>query len=435
MRLAITTLLLLSATPAFADAVTYKGSLGDRDIVVEILEPSDGPVGGRFAYIDQGVDIPLDPVASAEGELYFAEEGPCGETGCEPNSDGVVDMMPQAAIWALDIDEGGATLSGTRTSNAKKTTIEPIVLHKVASRALTTEERTPFGLHDRSVMLSYNQSEPLTLANAAYETVLMSLPKVEGRRETYSQNSTVTYVIDPRTRFEFPRVTALEDDSDPTLINASLEDLQNRLSLSGLDCLSFVYAAWGQTNGSHFQGGTLGDLDYENIQVSTLTPTLISWTQSGSLYCAGAHPYNHYDVYNYDVRTGEPLVETAIFSAWVPRTHDSMDVIDPAVVAANPDEHYYWGPSADLIEYVQANTDTGEVFGDDPELLEACISDEAIADRLTFRFLNDDTVVFVVSGFPHAISVCGGDLFSAPLADLGQFLAPTAKDYFPSLAD
>lgn len=435
MRLALAALLLLSVTPAFADAVTYKGTLGDRDIVVEIIEPSDGPVGGRFAYIDQGVDIPLDPAASPLGMHYFAEEGPCGETGCEPNADGVVDMMPQAAIWALTITDDGHTLYGTRTSDSKKATVEDVEIYEVGRRALTGDEPTPYGLHDRSNMLGYDMSQPLTPDNAAYETVLMSLPKVEGRRETYSRDSTITYLVDPRTKFEYPRVTSLQDGSDPTLINAKLEELQNRLSLSGLDCLSFVYAAWGQTNSSHFQGGHLADLDYENIQVSTLTPTLISWTQSGSLYCAGAHPYNHYDVYNYDVRTGEPLAEAAIFSAWVPRGYGSMDVIDPAVVAANPDEYYYWGPSAELIEYVQANTDTGELFGDDPELLEACISDEAIADRLTFGFLPDDTVVFVVSGFPHAIGVCNGPLFSVPLADLRQFLAPTAKDYFPSLAD
>jgi hypothetical protein len=436
MRLALAALLLLSASPAFADAVTYKGTLGDRDIVLEIIEPSDGPVGGRFAYIDQGGDIPLDPAASPEGMYYFAEEGPCGETGCEPNSEGVADMMPQAAIWALDITDDGRTLHGTRTSDSKKAVVENVEIYEVGRRALTTEEATPFGLHDRSAILSYDQSQALTPENAAYETVLMSLPKVEGRRETFTHDTTITYMIDPRTRFEFPRITSLDDGSDPSVMNARLEELQNRLSLSALDCLAFVYAAWGQTNDFNWAGGHLADIDYESIQVSNLTPNLISWTQSGSTYCAGAHPYNHYDVYNYNVRTGEPLLEQEIFSAWVAREYDSMDAVDAEVAAAaGPEDYYSWGPSQELIDYVQAKTNTNELYGDDPELLEACASDQALADRLTVRFLPDDQIMFVLSGFPHVIGVCNSDLFAVPAIEIAQFLNASAENYLPSLAD
>lgn len=436
MRLALAALLLLSATPAFADAVTYKGTLGDRDIVVEILEPSDGPVGGRFAYIDQGGDVPLDPAASPPGMFYFAEEGPCGETDCEPNADGIADMMPQAAIWALDITDDGHTLYGTRTSDSKKAVVEDVEIYEVGRRALTTEEPTPFGLHDRSNILSYDRTLALTPDNAAYETVLMSLPKVEGRRETYSHDTTLTYMIDPRTKFEFPRITALDDGSDPAVMNAKLEEMQNRLSLSALDCLAFVYAAWGQTNDFNWAGGHLADIDYENIQVSNLTPALISWTQGGSTFCVGAHPYNHYDVYNYNVRTGEPLLENEVFSAWVPREYGSMDVVDPEVVAAaGPDDYFSWGPSQELIDYVQANADKAELYSEDPELPEACASDEALADNLTVRFLPDDRIMFVLSGFPHVSGVCNGDLFSVPAIDIAQFLNASAEDYLPSLAD
>lgn len=436
MRLAFAALLLLSATPAFADAVTYKGTLGDREIVVEILEPSDGPVGGRFTYIDQGGDIPLDPAASPEGMYYFAEEGPCGETECVPNSEGVADMMPQVAIWGLDIVDGGATLMGTRTSQSKKATVQQVELHEVGRRALTTEEATPFGLHDRSAILSYDQTQPLTPENAAYESVLMSLPKVEGRRETYAHDTTITYMIDPRTKFEFPRITSLDDGSDPAIMNARLEEMQNRMSLSALDCLAFVYAAWGQSNDFSWAGGHLADIDYENIQVGNLTPNLISWIEGGSTFCTGAHPDNHYDVYNYNVRTGEPLLEQDIFSAWVPREYGSMDVVAADVVAAaGPDDYFSWGPSQDLINYVQANTDKAELYGDDAELLDACASDKALADNLTVRYLPDDQIMFVLSGFPHVIGVCNGDLFAVPALEISGFLKASAEDYFPSLAD
>lgn len=435
MRLAFAALFLLAATPAFADAVTYKGTLGDREIVVEIIEPSDGPVGGRFAYIDQGGDIPLDPAASPDGMYYFAEEGPCGETGCVPNAEGIADMMPQAAIWALTITDGH-TLYGTRTSDSKKAIVENVEIHEVGRRPLTTEEHTPFGLHDRSAILSYDMTQPLTADNAAYESVLFSLPKVEGRRETFTHDTTITYMIDPRTKFEFPRITSLDDGSDPAVMNARLEELQNRLSLSALDCLAFVYAAWGQTNDISWAGGHLADIDYETIQVGLLTPNLISWVQSGSTYCMGAHPYNHYDIYNYNVRTGKPLLEREIFSAWVARDYGSMDVVSPeAVAAAGPEDYFSWGPSQELIDYVQANTDTAELYGDDAELLDACASDEALADNLTVRFLPDDQIMFVLSGFPHVSGVCNGDLFSVPALEISGFMNASAEDYLPSLAD
>jgi hypothetical protein len=436
MRLAFAALLLLSVTPAFADAVTYKGTLGEREIVVEIIEPADGPVGGRFAYIDQGGDIPLDPAASPDGMYYFAEEGPCGETACVPNSEGVADMPPRAATWALTILEDGRGLLGTRTSESKKAIVETVELEEVGRRALTTEEPTPFGLHDRSAILSYETDEPLTMDNAAYESVLFGLPKVEGRRQTFNHDTTISYMIDPRTKFEFPRITSLDDGSDPAVMNAKLEEMQNRMSLSALDCLAFVYAAWGQTNDFSYAGGHLADIDQENIEVGNLTPNLISWTQSGSTYCVGAHPYNHYDVYNYNVRTGEPLLDQDVFSAWVPREYGSMDVVaDEVVAAAGPDDYFSWGPSQDLIDYVQANTDKVALYGGDQEMLDACATDEALADNLTVRYLPGDKIMFVLSGFPHVIGVCNGDLFAVDALDIGQFLHAGSENLFPSLAD
>ena len=43
--------------------------------------------------------------------------------------------------------------------------------------------------------------------------------------------------------------------------------------------------------------------------------------------------------------------------------------------------------------------------------------------------------MFVLSGFPHVIGVCNGDLFSVPALEIAQFMHASAEDYFPSLAD
>ena len=102
--------------------------------------------------------------------------------------------------------------------------------------------------------------------------------------------------------------------------------------------------------------------------------------------------------------------------------------------AADP-ERYSWGPSQDLIDYVKANTDTADLYGDEPELIEACTSDEAVAENLTFRFMPGDQIMFVLSGFPHVSSVCNGDLFAVPALEISGFLHASAENLLPSLAD
>jgi hypothetical protein len=435
MRLALLATLLATTTlPALADAVTYRGTLDGRDILVELVEAEDGPVGGRFAYIEEGADIPLDPAASPKDMIFLAEQSPCDGTNCTPNDDNDVDIPPRAATWGLYIEDGGATLRGTRTREGEKSKAINIELSEIGRRPFgPSEEATPYALHDRSIVLSYDFDQPFTADNAPYETALMSFPKVESRTETFA-GSTVTYMVDPRTVFEFPRVTELADGSDPSVINARLEEFHNRTSLSALECLSFSYAGWGQSNFFSGQGGTLAGYEDETIEVSWLSPQLISWRESGSLYCSGAHPYNHIDIYNYDVTTGEKLDERAIIAAWVPRewNADPADTVDSAVAEADPDA-YIWGPSIELLAFLRERMPLIDLFGDDPELLEACASDMALAERLTFRVSGPEELTFAISGAPHVASVCNGDLVAVPLADLGPFLADTAPRYFPSL--
>ena len=434
MRLALAFLASVIVTPAFADAVTYGGTLDGRPILVELVEAADGPVGGRYTFPDTGGDIPLDPAASPEGMIYLAEEAPCGETDCVPDDNNVVDMPPRAATWGLTIGEGGKTLVGTRVLEGKKSKTVNVELFEIGRRELGTDEPTPFGLHDRSAMLGFDWSLPFTAETAPYETALMAIEYEVGPVETTEGGSEYFYATDPRTKFPYPRVGMLSDGGDTSAINARLAEFQERLSLSAFDCLGFRYAAWGQSNNMYGFGGHLAEIDQENITVSALTINLISWVQAGSSYCMAAHPYNHYDVYNYDVRSGERIEEADIFAAWVARDYGSMDPVDAELAAAEPDS-YSWGPDQELIDYVRVHTDTAELYGDAPDLLEACTSDEAIADYLTFRVLPGDQIIFVLSGFPHVSSVCNGDLFAVPALEISGFLHAASENYFPSLAD
>jgi hypothetical protein len=433
MRSMLLATLLLTTTPSFADAVTYKGTLDGRDILVELIDADDVPVGGRYTYLDEGADIPLDPAASPDGMIYLAEQAPCEPGLCMPNDGGQVDMPPYAATWGLTIVDGGASLVGTRNLEGDKGKAPNIELTEIGRRHIDPDDLlTPYGLHAYSSMLVYRPDLLIDAANSPYETALFALPKIEGDSMDIG-GATVQFLIDPRTKFAYPRILSLPDGSDTSVINATFEDRQNRMSLDALNCLAFRYAAWGQSEDSLYMGGTLGDYDAEMIDVTYVSPTLVGWIEAGSLYCTGAHPYNHINPYTFEVSTGQALDLSRIFSAWVPRDWGAApdEIIDAEIAAADP-ESYVWGPTAELMTFIRKRVDYN-YFGDD-ELQRECLSDEGLVEHSTIRFQPNGDVMFGLSGFPHVMGPCNGDLFSVPLEDLKPFFAETAADYLPRLA-
>ena len=54
-------------------------------------------------------------------------------------------------------------------------------------------------------------------------------------------------------------------------------------------------------------GGHAGGFDEEDVKVTWLSRALMTVTESGSLDCGGAHPYNHFDAYTFDLARGEYL--------------------------------------------------------------------------------------------------------------------------------
>jgi hypothetical protein len=431
MRLALAALLLLSATPAFADARTYTGTLGDRAILAELTEPEHGMVVGRFSYIDDGADVPLLSV-SAEGNIWtLAEEAPCTEGTCIADDDGKVAEPPIAATWSLTVGKDRLTLLGNRVTAGTKAKSAPVALTFVAARPIGGEV-SAFALHDRSAAMSYDTSIPLDWEHAPYEADLL-LVALEHGEFTETNGIHWTYATDPRSGLTFPSVVLMT--AEVHTIKIALETHFSRASLAAFDCKAFRYGTYGVSEHFLGLGGHTAGYEDEQVTLTYLSPTLASWSQEGSLYCQGAHPYNHLDNYTLDARTGLPLDWRRVFSAIVPRPWFSPpeDVVDVETALADPDS-YDWGPSPELIDYVRIFT-PDDLFEDDTELADICFSDQAIAEQLTMRVVGDGEgeIMFTLSGFPHVSSVCNGDLFSAKLTELRPFLAETAKDYFPVL--
>ncbi|MCP8885097.1 hypothetical protein NIM87_16430 [Devosia sp. XJ19-1] len=434
MRFALVCAAALFVFPAHAvDVLTLVGKLGSRDIVVELTPPEAGAVAGRYTFMDTGGDIPLVAVSHDAKGWVLHEEAECGEADCTLDDAGKVVEAPTAAVWTLSYDPDAYVAAGTRAVTTGKAKSQKLELMVMAWRELgPSEETTAFGLHDRSAQFSYMHDWPLDWSGAPYEMTLLDVPLEEGPAEALG-DATFRMVTDPRTKVAFPRAVALPDGSPVDPANAILADRHYRMNLAAMDCLALRFASYGIDSEWGMRGGFLADYDNETVTLSYLSPRLVSWTQSGSLWCTGAHPYNHFDSDTYDLKTGKPLDLRTLFSAWVPREYGATpdQIADTDLAQENPDA-YQWGPDLDLIAFVRQRM-TSDILMGDAEFDEACYGEQAIAEHLDIRFAPGPSAVLTVSGYPHVMSACTTDLFTVPLAEMAQFLTPEARDYFPEI--
>lgn len=432
MRLAVLAAALLATTPALAvDAVTYKGTLGDLEILAELAAPSKGHLVGRYSYLAKGGDIPLDAADGKSGAIVMAEEAPCTETTCVQDSNGDVTDKPIGAIWTLTPSADGASLTGTWQAQGKGGKPLDISLKRIAERELPEgTDITPYGLYDSVMMLTYDEQSIFAPHTAPYEFAKQEV-KMDAGAEEVLEGSTFRYVTDPRSKFPFPRVLSLSDGSSTQMINEALERRHTLLNLYAFDCLAQVYAGFGANQYTIGMGaGTLGGWDEESVLLTYLSPTVTNWVESGSTFCTGAHPNNHSDTYMLDVVTGEPFALGKVLKGWV-ATASKADYGAPVDQAAALDEpgRYFWGADEALVAYAIANRPKG----DDAEMMEQCGIDELIASNLAFRFMPGEQLLFTMEGLPFVNFACGEDLLTVKLSDIPQLLAPTADLYFPSL--
>jgi hypothetical protein len=423
------TVLLLTAPTFAAEAITYKGTLAGMPVVVELTDPADGPVVGRYSYLEHGVDIPLQAADTASGQVVLTEEAPCAEGLCPLDDDYELTSWPVAATWTLSIAADGA-VTGTWQAEGKSKQLA-VALHKVGQRTIPDgKEHTPAGLHDSAFEVFYQPNVAFSLETFPYDFIKMDVPLEQGPVETLD-GSHFRYVTDPRTKFAFPRLFDLSDGGDVTAANTALARAHAGVNISAFDCLSQAYAGFGGRDDMLDMGiGTLAGYEDETVTVTYLSPTVTSWTESGSTFCAGAYPNNHEDISIIDTKTGQNFPLVRVFKDWVAVSNlaDPRAPVDQAAALASPQD-YRWKAGQKLIDYVIANNTT-----EDPSFEDDCGIDELIATNLGVRFLPGDKVVFDLQNLPHVIFACGEDLLTVKLADIPELLAPTAVDVFPGLA-
>jgi hypothetical protein len=437
VRLAALSLPLLAfAGAAQADAWTYGGTLGKTPIVVEFTrDPTAAgkPLAGRYFYPAQGIDIPLQP--GNGGAIALNEEKPCTVKICKDPPDGQTAKPPIGATWSLKADAAGAL---TGTWKAAGGAAQPVALKRVGSRPTGKDfEDTPQALVDLTDQRIWSADPSISRQATPYDFLKMQATLTLGP-ETAWGDVAFRYVVDPRTRFHYPRISRLPGVADVAGIAAD-RYLQGRhwaLNIGALDCKAQQYQGFGWREVYAGSAGTLGGFDEQTIEVSYLSPKLMSWTESGSLFCGGAHPENFTRSYTLDVAKGAPLDLSRIFKGWVAHKSGEADgpAIDLAIARAGAPDAYVWGPDKALVAFVDAHREK-----QDTETEKDCGLEDLVATNLAIRFARGERgvlgerVVFALEGLPHVIAACEGDLFDMPIIELKALLTPEAAEYFPEL--
>ncbi len=400
--LALAVLPLFGGTADAASRTVYTGTLqGAGDVVMELDSQAgaNGELTGRYFYPKHGVDIPLQGTAQAlvEPKPFFE----MADSGKDPETD-------PAATWQGERDASGyrgqwkdARTGKTRTFSLRRVAnYDPDNLTPDSAQAVTDAISGGMGS-------GINRHVGINAGNAPYETL-----KLAGHAVPVGQDSgagPVAYQLwrDPRTKFSYPRLSRHPDPQVLTRINHLLEQRHWQMNLAALACMSSAY-----TNGNP-AAGTLGSYDEESITVQWLSPALMTVTESGSLYCGGAHPDNHFEPYTFDLLRGEYLDWNRIFDAYVP-DENGWRKETPTLLA--------------LMEKARAPLADDALKGaTEDESLEGC--SDLWPSYLALGTEAPGVLTLSISGIGHAMGICLGTHATVPFKDLAPIVKPGGQAY------
>lgn len=420
LALALAALAAPGGPAAAAPRTVYAGTLqGAGEVVMELdSQPAaDGVLTGRYFYPKHGVDIPLKgtPQALHEPKTYQA----ITESGLDPSSD-----TPPAATWQGKRDASGYQGQWIDARTGKQ---RPFTLRRVAD--YDPDTLTPDSVQAVSNAISggvgsgVNPNVGITSKTAPYDTL-----KLAGHATPVGSDSgsgPVAYRMwrDPRTQFSYPRLSRHPDPQVLARINQLLEQRHWQMNLAALACMATIY-----TDGNP-AAGTLGSYDDEAITVNWLSRALMTVTESGSLYCGGAHPDNHFEPYTFDLLRGEYLDWNRVFDAYVPG-EDGWRKESPTLLT--------------LVDKVRKPLPSPERKVDGPADAPASAPADAAADAdetdldtcsdlwpsyLALGTESPGVLTLSVSGVGHAMGVCLGTHATVPFKDLTPYLKPGGKAY------
>lgn len=272
LRAALALLLLFTGTASAADwEGSYEGTLGKAQIIVQLVEPLDDMEGetkretSRYSYVPKARDLNLF-LTGQDGALGFEETPQQPWEYNAPENKKII-----TGRWNLTFRAGKAT--GTWVSPDGKRKL-PIQLTLVPD--LTREEVDP----------------DLNTQNETYNSLwLKSVTFAAAGQAKRFGAVEVAMVKDSAFGIAFPVLTSHPDAAQMERVNAMLLK-QHRATVSGYrDCKNGVPLEWEGENG---EPEMAYEIDYASASV-------LSISESGSVFCGGAHPNNYITPKTFDL--------------------------------------------------------------------------------------------------------------------------------------
>ncbi|QFS40969.1 polysaccharide deacetylase family protein [Burkholderia cepacia] len=392
-----------------APRTVYEGTLQGAGAVVMELDDrpaADGSISGRYFYAQHGVDIPLHGTPAQLVEPLVRTQLP-DDARDASGFRGQADFDHAAATWQGTRDKAGYRGRWTDTRSGKT---RSFALRRVA-------EYDPDAVAPGSVEAVTNSiaggvgsgiasGVAIDMRQAPYATL-----KLAGHAQPAGPeigDGTVAYRMwrDPRTKLMYPRLSRHPDPAVMARINRLLEQQHWQMNLAALECASTRYSDDGPAAGS------LGGYDDEQVTVTWLSPAALGIVESGSTYCGGAHPNNHYDPVTFDLLRGTYL--------------DWNRVIDAAATGKDGDP----GTSPALVSFITRLRDKathGQQVTDGESDSLSCA--DVFPEYLAFELDAPGKLSFVVSGIGHAMGACLGPQLDVPFAALTPILRPGGARY------
>lgn len=255
----------------------FEGTIGKAKVIVELNageEKSDYKggyrSGSRYSYLPKPRDINL--MLDAEGEsLRFTET-------LRPHTM-FADEEDKKITGSWEIKVQGERASGTWMSPKGDKRL-PIVLTR---KALVPAAKISSLSNQLSVTYEELWLERVTFADAG---LAKKFPGVE-----------VRFVKDSSFGTRYPVLGKFPDSAQKTKINAMLMDMHRTAVRAYRECFNGVPVDWSDSE-------TELVLDFK---ITYATERLLSFVESGSVFCGGAHPNNYVNPQTFDLTVPQPI--------------------------------------------------------------------------------------------------------------------------------
>lgn len=264
--------LLLSAIPAHAAdwEGVYEGTLGKAKVIVQLVEPLDDMEGetkretSRYSYLPKARDLNL-MLTGKDKTLGF------DETTLMPYEFASAEDKKITGHWTLTPSAHGAKGTWASPDGKKKL---PITLTRVEN--IPEEEADP----DLNIWSATYNALWLKAVSFADAGVAKTFGAVE-----------VRFVKDSAFGITYPVLGAFPNEARKIKANELLMAAHRRSVAQYRDCKNGVPVEWEPEN---------PEPEMSN-EVSYATATLLSFSESGSVFCGGAHPSNYLTPITYDL--------------------------------------------------------------------------------------------------------------------------------------